>query len=119
GVVKASPPGIQGLIAKLERQRGHDADDEVVALLDGPRLHELWIDVVAAELLEAIPEACAQAAGMVRGLVGTEELAQELTLHGQGRAHAVGDEADLLGSLPERDRLALPLRAEDPGLAVL
>src|SRR4029434_9306933 len=57
GVVKAPPVRIGGLIAKLERERGDDAGDQVVTILDGPRLHEIGFDVVAAELLEAIPEA--------------------------------------------------------------
>src|SRR6185503_39738 len=69
GVVIASPPGIGRQVAKLEGQRGHDAGDEVVALFDAPRLQELGIDVVTAVLLKAIPEARAQAAGMVRGLL--------------------------------------------------
>src|SRR5215510_1668843 len=72
-VVKASPVGIGGLIAKLEGERGHDAGDQVAALLDAllSRLQEAWFDVVAAELLEAIAKAGTQALGMVRGLVGT------------------------------------------------
>ena len=46
-----------------------------------PDCTRLGIDVVAAELLEAIAEAAAQALGMVRGLVGTEERPQEVALH--------------------------------------
>src|SRR4030095_8170111 len=119
GVVKAPPVRIGGLIAKLERERGDDAGDQVVTILDGPRLHEIGFDVVAAELLEAIPEAAPQAPGMVRGLVGTEELTQDVALHGEGHAQSIGDVANLILPLAERDSLGLPFRAQDPGLAVL
>src|SRR5262249_36957221 len=92
---------------------------EVVALLDGSRLHEVRVDVVTSVLLEAIPKTRAQAVGMVRGLLRTEQLAQQIALHGEGHAQSIADVADLLLALPESDRFGLPVRSEDPGLTVL
>src|SRR5262245_41076660 len=121
GVVIAPPVRIGGLITQFERQRGDDAGDQVVALLDAllSRLHEDWFDVVAGDMLEAIAGAAAHALGSVRGLVGTEERLQEVALHREGRAQSVADIADLLLPLLEPDRLPLPFRAEDPGLPIL
>src|SRR4030095_2557448 len=119
GVVKAPPPWIGRLVAELERQRGHDAGDEVVAVLDAAGLQETLFDVVAAEVLEAVAEAAAQVLGMVRGLVGTEERPQGVAAHREGRTQSVADVADLVLPFAERDPLPLPFRAEDPGLSVL
>src|SRR5262245_6523861 len=56
---------------------------------------------------------------MVRRLLRAEQIPQKVALDGERRAEPIADEALLLSVLPEGHGLALPLGAEDPGLAIV
>src|SRR5262245_49550499 len=73
---------------------------------------------MAAELLESILEAAAQAPGMVGGLLGAKELGEQIALGGERRSQTVGDEADLVFAFGEAHGFALPDRAQEPRLPI-
>src|SRR5262249_46857294 len=118
GEMVAATVRIGRIVAQLQRQERHQTAHGVVARRR-PRGQQIRIDVVAAELLEAVRETAAQVLGMVGGLLGTEQLREELALDRVGGAAPIALEADLVLALAEDRGLARPGSAEQPRLAIL
>src|SRR4030095_6684622 len=106
------------VVAQLERQEGHHTADGLVAL-GGAVVQQIRVDVVATKLLDAIAQAAPQALGVIRRLLGTKQLGEQITLGGERRAAPIADEALFVLGLAEQHSFALPLRAEQPGVTVL
>ena len=108
GEVEAAAVGIERGVAPVPGQGAGHAGHPVAPGHDG-RVGQLGIDVEAANVVEAVPDAAPEPAHLLLPEVA-----------GQGEVEALPLEvvAEGLAVFPEEARLAVPLGPEGPGLAV-